>query len=130
VDAPAAARDPGWRPAEGKATTAPAGQEDPRRRFGPQRRAEAQGDPAQEGAAMSAVGRVTGLDWTPLRVMRHRTDVTQARVGAMCLPPVTASLVSKWERGSRAVSALQAVQVSQGMGTPWYDLCLTITEKP
>jgi transcriptional regulator with XRE-family HTH domain len=75
---------------------------------------------------MSVSPAVVGLNWTPLRLARHRMDVTQAQVGAMA--GVTAGLVSKWEHGTRAVSALQAIQVSQGMGTPWYDLCRTITE--
>jgi transcriptional regulator with XRE-family HTH domain len=70
---------------------------------------------------------VVALDWSPLRKRRRSMDVTQAQVGAMA--GVSASMISHVEHSRRGLTALQAVQISQGMGTPWYDLCRTITEK-
>ena len=77
---------------------------------------------------MSAPPKISRLDWSPLRQMRHRLDVSQARAGA--LVGVSGSLVSKWEHSKRQPSALQLVRLATSLGTPMWSLFNAIEEKP
>jgi transcriptional regulator with XRE-family HTH domain len=68
------------------------------------------------------------LDWTPLRVMRRKLDMSQARTGALI--GVSGGMICHVEHNRRGLSAAQLVGLAVGLGTPMYDLFISTVKKP
>jgi transcriptional regulator with XRE-family HTH domain len=68
------------------------------------------------------------LDWSPLRIIRHKLAISQAATGA--LVGVSGSMISHVEHNRRMLSAAQLVGLAQGLGYPMWELFISKVKKP
>jgi transcriptional regulator with XRE-family HTH domain len=60
------------------------------------------------------------LDWSPLRIIRHKLGISQAATGALI--GVSGGMICHVEHSRRGLSAAQLVGLAVGLGYPMHAL--------